>query len=106
MSCVVKCLYQKAYCTIYGEIQHECPAGHSIDLDCSNYLPKKYDKETVSDCNFKEWLGVTMYRKVASVEITPEKITLGRLILAPADVFELWVDYGDGNGFIPEIVHD
>lgn len=99
---IAKCIYKEKYCTIYGEVQGVCSYGMSIG-DCADY--QDYDDTNGADCHFAEWLSVTIYDKFQTVIISPEVVRLGSTRIERKNVIELWVDYGDKKGFIPEIVH-
>ena len=96
-----KCIYMQKYCTVAGEIQGACY--YENIGDCQDY--RYYDDKHGAECNFAEMFSVTIYEKFPSVEITPEKVRLGQMEIEKENVIELWIDYGDKKGFIPEIVH-
>lgn len=103
----VKCIYQKSYCAI---TRHYSTEGRPCTEDYANccWFQERIQDEDYDplSCNYEHLEPITICKTVSSIEIAPEIIKIGRLVLDPYFVIELWVDYDDGKGFIPEIVHD
>jgi hypothetical protein len=61
--------------------------------------------KTCHDCESSTEYTVTVCKTFTGIEIAPNYVKVDDLFIRKEKILELWIDYGDGMGLNPEIVH-